>query len=63
MGLGKRHDPLDGANLTFPGVGNYDLRREAHENSNPTWKLYGVDGRQDMKRNDWPGPGDTSLPM
>ena len=38
MGLGKRHEPLDGQNLTFPGVGNYDLRKGANENSNPTWK-------------------------
>lgn len=63
MGLGKRHEPLDGQNLTFPGVGNYDLRKDANTNSNPTWK-FGTNGRSDVRRNDWPGvdPGNSTVP-
>jgi len=60
MGLGKRHEPLDGQPVNHPGVGNYDLRKTANENSNPTWK-FGTNGRSDPKRNDWPGPADTNV--
>lgn len=79
MGLGKRHEPVDGQNVDgarngvelpsvgydrlnvrYPGVGNYDLRRTANENSNPHYK-FGTNGRSDPKRNDWPGPADTEV--
>ena len=38
MGLGKRHEPLDGQPIYNPGIGDYDLAKDAHENPNPTWK-------------------------
>ena len=40
MGMGKRHEPLDAAYDTVnnPGVGSYDVAKEADANSNPTWK-------------------------
>lgn len=52
MGFGKRHEPIDGQNvgkeygkdgvpvrrIDFPGVGNYQIAKDASDNSNPTWK-------------------------
>lgn len=38
MGLGKRHEPLDGQPVDYPGVGNYEIGKTASENPNPTWK-------------------------
>ncbi len=37
MGFGKRHDPLDGQPINFPGVGNYDITKDIEQNSNPKW--------------------------
>jgi len=61
MGLGKRHEPLDGVPVENPGVGSYDVGKDADNNDNPTWK-FGTSIRKDPKRPDWPGPGDTSVP-
>lgn len=36
--MGERHVPLDVMPWKNPGVGTYDLAKEASENSNPTWK-------------------------
>lgn len=38
MGLGVRHDSLDVMPWKNPGVGTYELAKEATDNSNPTWK-------------------------
>lgn len=38
LGYGKRHEPLDGKDVSFPGVGNYEISQEANENPNPKWK-------------------------
>ena len=54
LGFGKRHEPLDGQNVRkeyglnpdgypsrivdYAGVGEYDIGKNADENSNPTWK-------------------------
>lgn len=61
LGLGIRHQPLDNVPWENPGVGDYDLAKNAEENSNPTWK-FGTSVRKDLKREDWPGPGGTDVP-
>lgn len=59
MGLGPRHEPLDVMPFKNPGVGNYDLAKDASENSNPTWKFGTSVARKVTKREPWPAPGDT----
>lgn len=61
MGLGKRHEPLDGVPYENPGVGSHNIGKDADKNDNPTWK-FGTSIRKDPKRPDWPGPGDTNVP-
>ena len=38
MGFGERHDPIDGQSLRNPGVGEYNLAKDALENHNPGWR-------------------------
>lgn len=38
MGFGERHQPLDGMPVKNPGVGDYDLAKDAIENNNPKWR-------------------------
>ena len=49
MGLGKRHEPLDGQPVNHPGVGTYDIGKDAGDNPNPTWK-FGTSVRKDPKK-------------
>jgi hypothetical protein len=48
--------------IEVPCPTTYNIRKEAAENSNPSWK-FGTNGRSDPKRNDWPGPADTNVPL
>ena len=34
----KRHEPDDGMPIYVPCPSTYNIRKEASENSNPTWK-------------------------
>ena len=38
MGLGKRHEPLDGVPHENPGPGAHETAGDAAVNPNPTWK-------------------------
>lgn len=38
MGLGKRHEPLDGVPHENPGPGAHETTKDAHDNSNPAFK-------------------------
>ena len=38
LGYGDRSDPLDYVPILNPGVGEYNIGKNADENSNPTWK-------------------------
>jgi len=58
----KRHEPDDFMPIHVPCPTTYNIRKEADQNSNPTWK-FGTNGRSDPKRNDWPGPADTNVPI
>jgi hypothetical protein len=53
-------DPKRYLNAT-PGVGEYEIGKKAEQNSGPTW-TFGTSERKDIKREDWPGPGDTNVP-
>lgn len=77
MGFGRRHEPIDGQNvgkeygkdgipvrrIDFPGVGTYDISKDASVNSNPTWK-FGTGIRKDHKKvdPDEPAPGEHDVP-
>lgn len=38
MGFGERHDPLKDNPMIVPGVGTYNVGKDADGNSNPSWK-------------------------
>jgi hypothetical protein len=58
----KRHEPDDHMPIEVPCPTTYNIRKDASENSNPTWK-FGTNGRRDPKRNNWPGPDKYDVPL
>jgi len=61
MGLGKRHEPLDGIDVEYPGPGEHEVGKNAGENAAPAYG-FGTSKRKDPRRENWPGPGDTNVP-
>lgn len=37
MGLGKRHEPLDGIDVDYPGPGEHEVGKNAGENAAPAY--------------------------
>jgi len=38
LGFGERHDPLKDNPVVVPGVGTYNVTKDAENNDNPKWK-------------------------
>lgn len=45
----------------YPGTGEYNIGKNASQNSNPTWK-FGTSIRKDFKHMKGPSPGSHDIP-